>query len=85
MILNTPQQVDHIDAKEEEPEPHVLAVDDNLIDRKIVEKLLKNSSCKGNLLVFYGYVTHKVHLNLSVSFLVDDLYLLSKEMIYLHK
>jgi len=27
--------------------PHVLAVDDNLIDRKLVEKLLKNSSCKG--------------------------------------
>ncbi|KAI8569496.1 hypothetical protein RHMOL_Rhmol02G0283500 [Rhododendron molle] len=27
-------------------EPHVLAVDDNIIDRKIVEKLLKNSSCK---------------------------------------
>ncbi|KAK8677441.1 hypothetical protein V6N13_142979 [Hibiscus sabdariffa] len=27
-------------------EPHVLAVDDNLIDRKLVEKLLKNSSCK---------------------------------------
>ncbi|KAI9110730.1 hypothetical protein QN277_015671 [Acacia crassicarpa] len=26
--------------------PHVLAVDDNLIDRKLVEKLLKNSSCK---------------------------------------
>ncbi|XP_051123012.1 two-component response regulator ARR17-like isoform X2 [Andrographis paniculata] len=29
----------------EEP-PHVLAVDDNLIDRVLVEKLLKNSSCK---------------------------------------
>ncbi|KAG8493477.1 hypothetical protein CXB51_010906 [Gossypium anomalum] len=28
-------------------EPHVLAVDDNLIDRTLVEKLLKNSSCKG--------------------------------------
>lgn len=28
-------------------ELHVLAVDDNLIDRKIVEKLLKNFSCKG--------------------------------------
>lgn len=28
--------------------PHVLAVDDNLIDRKLVEKLLRNSSCKGN-------------------------------------
>ncbi|EOY20089.1 Two-component response regulator ARR17 [Theobroma cacao] len=27
-------------------QPHVLAVDDNLIDRKLVEKLLKNSSCK---------------------------------------
>lgn len=27
--------------------PHVLAVDDNLIDRKIVEKLLRNSSCRG--------------------------------------
>ncbi|KAL1819937.1 hypothetical protein DCAR_0416241 [Daucus carota subsp. sativus] len=27
-------------------ELHVLAVDDNLIDRKIVEKLLKNFSCK---------------------------------------
>ncbi|XP_071734366.1 two-component response regulator ARR17-like [Rutidosis leptorrhynchoides] len=26
--------------------PHVLAVDDNLIDRKLVEKLLKNSSCR---------------------------------------
>ncbi|GAA0184093.1 winged helix/forkhead transcription factor [Lithospermum erythrorhizon] len=27
-------------------EIHVLAVDDNLLDRKIVERLLKNSSCK---------------------------------------
>ncbi|XP_051123011.1 two-component response regulator ARR17-like isoform X1 [Andrographis paniculata] len=34
----------------EEP-PHVLAVDDNLIDRVLVEKLLKNSSCKGSPLV----------------------------------
>lgn len=31
-------------------QPHVLAVDDNLVDRKLVEKLLKNSSCKGQLL-----------------------------------
>lgn len=28
-------------------QPHVLAVDDNLVDRKLVEKLLKNSACKG--------------------------------------
>lgn len=27
--------------------PHVLAVDDNIIDRTLVEKHLKNSSCKG--------------------------------------
>ncbi|KAH1046181.1 hypothetical protein J1N35_036965 [Gossypium stocksii] len=27
-------------------EPHVLVVDDSLIDRKLVERLLKNSSCK---------------------------------------
>ncbi|XP_019200349.1 PREDICTED: two-component response regulator ARR17 isoform X1 [Ipomoea nil] len=26
--------------------PHVLAVDDNLVDRKLVEMLLKNSSCR---------------------------------------
>ncbi|KAJ9539807.1 hypothetical protein OSB04_026313 [Centaurea solstitialis] len=31
---------------EEEDVPHVLAVDDNLIDRKLVEKLLKSSSCR---------------------------------------
>ncbi|KAF3433268.1 hypothetical protein FNV43_RR24370 [Rhamnella rubrinervis] len=27
-------------------QPHVLAVDDSLVDRKLIEKLLKNSSCK---------------------------------------
>ncbi|XP_047319531.1 two-component response regulator ARR17-like [Impatiens glandulifera] len=27
-------------------QPHVLAVDDSIIDRKLIEKLLKNSSCK---------------------------------------
>ncbi|KAK4579724.1 hypothetical protein RGQ29_029402 [Quercus rubra] len=27
-------------------QPHVLAVDDNLIDRKLIEQLLINSSCK---------------------------------------
>uniref|UniRef100_A0A7N2QXJ9 Response regulatory domain-containing protein n=1 Tax=Quercus lobata TaxID=97700 RepID=A0A7N2QXJ9_QUELO len=26
--------------------PHVLAVDDSLLDRKLIEKLLTNSSCK---------------------------------------
>lgn len=30
--------------------PHVLAVDDSIVDRKIVENLLKNSACKGTLI-----------------------------------
>lgn len=29
------------------PELHVLAVDDSLVDRKVIERLLKISSCKG--------------------------------------
>lgn len=29
-------------------ELHVLAVDDSLVDRKVIERLLKISSCKGN-------------------------------------
>lgn len=37
------------DVNESEQEPHVLAVDDSLVDRKIVEKLLKTFSCKGTL------------------------------------
>lgn len=41
------KKVDDVGVDGEEQELHVLAVDDNLIDRKIVEKLLKNFSCKG--------------------------------------
>lgn len=37
-------------------QPHVLAVDDCLIDRVLIERLLKNSSCKGTLqLLFFKY------------------------------
>lgn len=32
----------------ESDEVHVLAVDDSLVDRKVIEKLLKITSCKGN-------------------------------------
>lgn len=31
----------------DDEKPHVLAVDDSLVDRKITEKLLTNSACKG--------------------------------------
>ena len=31
-------------------ELHVLAVDDSLVDRKVIERLLKISSCKGEIL-----------------------------------
>lgn len=27
--------------------PHVLAVDDSLVDRKVIERLLKNFACRG--------------------------------------
>ena len=30
-------------------EAHVLAVDDSLVDRKVIERLLKISSCKGRI------------------------------------
>lgn len=33
--------------EEEEIRPHVLVVDDSLVDRKIMEKLFTNSACKG--------------------------------------
>lgn len=42
-------------------EPHVLAVDDNLIDRKLVEKLLKKSSCKGSI-YFYLFIFSLVNV-----------------------
>lgn len=29
-------------------EAHVFAVDDSLVDRKVIERLLRISSCKGN-------------------------------------
>lgn len=35
----------------DEDQLHVLAVDDNLIDRKLVERLLKISSCKGSIIL----------------------------------
>ncbi|XP_038893219.1 two-component response regulator ARR17-like [Benincasa hispida] len=56
-------------------QPHVLAVDDNLVDRKLVEKLLKNSSCKVttaenglSALEFLGLLDeHNQHSNLESS------------------
>lgn len=34
---------------------HVLAVDDSLIDRKLIERLLKTSSYQGTFLSFIGF------------------------------
>lgn len=33
----------------ESEQVHVLAVDDSLVDRKVIEKLLKITSCKGTI------------------------------------
>lgn len=35
---------------------HVLAVDDSIIDRKVIERLLKISCCKGVFLDLCGWV-----------------------------
>lgn len=48
-------------------EPHVLAVDDSLVDRKLVERLLKNSSCKGKtnltfLSIFFAFTWDKKNM-----------------------
>ena len=43
-------------------EPHVLAVDDSLVDRKIVERLLKAFSCRGfyQTLFFFPFFSHLI-------------------------
>ncbi|KAF7830861.1 two-component response regulator ARR17-like [Senna tora] len=72
--------------------PHVLAVDDNLIDRKLVEKLLKNSSCKvttaengPRALEFLGLASDEQNKNLKgttisngskVNMIITDYYML---------
>jgi len=40
-----------------EPQFHVLAVDDSLIDRKLIERLLKTSSYQGNLPSLLEFLT----------------------------
>lgn len=36
-------------------ELHVLAVDDSLVDRKVIERLLKISSCKGLIFILLSF------------------------------
>ena len=48
-------------------ELHVLAVDDSLVDRKVIERLLKNSSCKG-IKVLHGFTYLFVFLIGSIFF-----------------
>ena len=43
-----PETIDQVrDDSSSSSELHVLAVDDSLVDRKVIERLLKISSCKG--------------------------------------
>lgn len=47
------QKIDGFDLSPPDDEQvHVLAVDDSLVDRKVIERLLKISSCKGSSLDF---------------------------------
>ena len=55
--------------------PHILAVDDNLIDRKVIERLFINSTCKG--------MKRKTKKTLSSFYLLLSFnYLLIKENFY---
>ncbi|CAN8317695.1 unnamed protein product [Cochlearia groenlandica] len=60
-------------AYDHEEEIHVLAVDDNLIDRKLVERLLKISSCKvttaENAISALEYLTNN---DLKVNLIITD-------------
>lgn len=48
------QQQEQHQEEEEEQHFHVLAVDDSVIDRKLLERLLRSSSYKG--IYIYSYV-----------------------------
>ncbi|GMP83878.1 hypothetical protein CsSME_00037645 [Camellia sinensis var. sinensis] len=59
---------------EKEERPHVLAFDDSLVDRKLIERLLTNSACKltttengQRALEFLGLVDRQDSINSSVS------------------
>lgn len=61
------------------PELHVLAVDDSIVDRKVIERLLRISSCKGKKFshsaLFLCVITLLCFLLMSVScfcYLSDD-------------
>jgi len=48
-------------------ELHVLAVDDNLIDRKLVERLLKISCCKGSIILPFMFYNQSLLYAIFVS------------------
>lgn len=59
------------DVNGSEQEPHVLAVDDSLVDRKIVEKLLKTFSCKGTLFLFFlFFILHFLIFSLMILYVL---------------
>ncbi|VVB02972.1 unnamed protein product [Arabis nemorensis] len=68
-------EVDYDDDHSHE-ELHVLAVDDNLIDRKLVEKLLKISSCKvttaENAIRALEYLDALTNNDLKVNLIITD-------------
>ncbi|XP_065847426.1 two-component response regulator ARR17-like [Euphorbia lathyris] len=66
---------------DEKEKPHVLAVDDSLIDRKVIERLLINSACKvttaengTRALEFLGLADgqNPIHSGLKVNLIITD-------------
>ncbi|WCJ34916.1 Two-component response regulator ARR17 [Euphorbia peplus] len=73
--------VGRFDFDDEKEKPHVLAVDDSLIDRKVIERLLINSACKvttaengTRALEFLGLADGQspIHNGLKVNLIITD-------------
>lgn len=47
--LEKSEDTDEFSACIDSHEVHVLAVDDSLVDRKVIERLLKITACKGEI------------------------------------
>lgn len=50
-------------------EVHVLAVDDNLVDRTVIERLLRLTACRGQFIVFPCSIFYSISFLLSFSYL----------------
>lgn len=58
LLLRFFQSVQSMAAVATQPQFHVLAVDDSVLDRKLIERLLKTSSYQGILVLLFDFVAN---------------------------